>query len=92
MIRIRSTIAKSTLRNFWELRPQYGNSKASLEDWHAEAKKASWQTPKEIKAQYRITVSIDYARQACFIKFVGTHKEYDLIDAESYNGYSPNKN
>lgn len=105
-------IAKSTLRNFWELRPQYVDSKAPLEAWHAELIKADWQTPQDIKAQfrsasilknsrvvfniagnkYRLIVSIDYARQACFVKFLGTLKEYDLIDAESYNGYPANKN
>ncbi len=42
--------------------------------------------------KYRLIVSIDYRRLACFIKFVGTHKEYDLIDEENYDGYSSNKN
>ncbi|MDQ7089887.1 MAG: type II toxin-antitoxin system HigB family toxin [Methylococcales bacterium] len=42
--------------------------------------------------KYRLIVAIDYNRQVCFIKFVGTHKQYDLIDAEIYNGYSTNKN
>ena len=41
--------------------------------------------------KYRLIVSIDYKRQACFIKFVGTHKQYDEIDAEVYDGYSTHK-
>ena len=105
-------LAKKTLKEFWELNPQHRDSKSSLEAWHAEAIKANWSTPQEIKAQfrsasilknnrvvfniagnkYRLIVSIDYDRRACFVKFVGSHKEYDLIDAENYNGYSPNKN
>jgi mRNA interferase HigB len=32
--------------------------------------------------KYRLIVSIDYGRQACFIRFIGTHKQYDDIDAE----------
>ncbi|MBE9525932.1 MAG: type II toxin-antitoxin system HigB family toxin, partial [Proteobacteria bacterium] len=32
--------------------------------------------------KYRLIVSIDYGRQACFIRFIGTHKHYDEINAE----------
>lgn len=31
---------------------------------------------------YRVVCAMDYQRQAMFIKFVGTHKEYDAIEAE----------
>jgi mRNA interferase HigB len=31
---------------------------------------------------YRIVCALDYRRQAMFIKFVGTHAEYDAIDVE----------
>jgi len=32
--------------------------------------------------KYRLIVSIDYGRQASFIRFIGTHKQYDEINAE----------
>ena len=32
--------------------------------------------------KYRLIVSIDYDRQACFIRLIGTHKQYDVISAE----------
>jgi len=32
--------------------------------------------------KYRLIVAIDYGRQACFIRFIGTHKQYDVINAE----------
>jgi mRNA interferase HigB len=33
--------------------------------------------------KYRLVVSLDYERQACFVKFIGTHEQYDRIDAET---------
>ncbi len=32
---------------------------------------------------YRLVVAIAYKVQVLYVKFVGTHKEYDAIDAES---------
>lgn len=31
---------------------------------------------------YRLIVQVNYERQWIFIRFIGTHKEYDKIDAE----------
>jgi mRNA interferase HigB len=95
-------IAKRTLRQFWESAPQYADAKGPLEAWYAEARKAQWRTPQDIKAQfrhasilknhrvvfniggnkYRLIVAVDYQRQALFIRFIGTHAQYDKIDAE----------
>lgn len=32
---------------------------------------------------YRLVVSVDYPRQIVFIKWIGTHKEYDAIDVRT---------
>ena len=32
--------------------------------------------------RYRLVAAINYAYQICYIRFVGTHQEYDRIDAE----------
>lgn len=33
--------------------------------------------------KYRLVVSIDYGRQVRFVKFIGTHEQYDSIDVET---------
>lgn len=33
--------------------------------------------------KYRLIVQLNYIRQWAFIRFIGTHKEYDNIDAEN---------
>jgi mRNA interferase HigB len=94
-------ISKRTLRDFYE-NPSYKDSKSSIEAWHSEALKADWNSPNEIKQQYksasvvgnnkivfnicgnkyRLIVKINYVAKIVFIKFIGTHKEYDKIKVE----------
>ncbi|BCO32043.1 hypothetical protein TspCOW1_21460 [Thiohalobacter sp. COW1] len=91
-------IAKRTLREFYE-QSRYKDAAEPLKSWHAEASRAEWKTPHDIKAQfgsasiitdtlvvfniagnkYRLVVDIDYGRQALYIKFVGTHRQYDKL-------------
>lgn len=33
--------------------------------------------------EYRLIVGVNYDKQAVFIKFIGTHAEYDKIDANT---------
>ena len=44
-------IAKSSLQKFWE-RPGYADSRGPLHSWYAEAIKAAWRSPQDIKDQY----------------------------------------
>jgi mRNA interferase HigB len=91
-------IAISKLREFWEKHPQ---AETPLRNWYAEASRADWKSPAEIKDShrnasflannrvafnikgndYRLVVAVHYNRGMMFIRFVGTHREYDQIDA-----------
>jgi len=91
-------VAISTLRAFWERHP---DAELSLRGWHAEASRADWRSPADIKAAYRsasfiannrvvfnikgnayrLVVAVHYNRGQMFIRFIGTHRQYDKIDA-----------
>ncbi|MDD3055552.1 MAG: type II toxin-antitoxin system HigB family toxin [Aliarcobacter sp.] len=93
-------ISKKTIKDFYE-QTLYQDSKESLEAWHKELIKADWQTPNDIKEQYRhasmvgnnrvvfniygnkyrLIVKINYFAKVVYIRFIGTHKEYDKINA-----------
>ena len=32
--------------------------------------------------KYRLVVAVDYQRQTLFVRFVGTHRQYDAINVE----------
>lgn len=93
-------IAISQLKTFWQ---KYPDSEQSLLAWIDEVKKANWQTPVDIKGQfrhasvlksrrvvfnikgndYRLVVAVAYRYGALYIKFVGTHKQYAAVDADT---------
>lgn len=64
-------MSKQEFTNFNELKEMYGN--ASLVN--------SQRVVFNIKGnEYRLVVSINFSRQACYTIWFGTHKEYDKID------------
>lgn len=93
-------VAKKIILSFVE---GHAQAEQSLLAWHAEASKANWKTPQDIKDQYgsasfigknrvvfnikgndfRLIVAIAYRIGVIYVKFVGTHAEYDKIDAET---------
>lgn len=46
-------ISVRALRQFWESDPRGLESEAALRAWNAEAQRADWAEPADIKAQYR---------------------------------------
>ena len=93
-------ISRRRLVEFWEVHP---DAEQPLRAWYTETKKASWNSPAEIKEiyrsvsilsnnrvvfnikgnTYRLIVVVEYSQGKMFIRFVGTHSEYDRIDATS---------
>lgn len=91
-------ISKKHLIEYWAKHP---NAEQPLKAWYDEAVVAKWQTPQDIKDQYRsasvvgnnrivfnikgndhrLIVAVAYRFGAIYIKFVGTHTEYDKINA-----------
>ena len=94
-------ISRKKLKEFWE-HPDYRDSEQPLKAWIAEAKRADWKSPAEVKMhfgngsvikdsrfvfniagnKYRLVSRIEYEIGIIFIRFIGTHKQYDQIDAE----------
>ena len=90
-------IARRTLREFWT---DHADAEIALRAWYADAEKAEWKTPEDIKDtyanasilgnnrvvfnikgnHYRLIVKINYPYAMVWIRFVGTHAEYDKID------------
>ncbi len=97
MVRI---FAKSTLRQFWERRP---DSEQYLKTWFDVASKSEWKTPNDVKKSYanasilkdnrvvfnikgnsyRLVTKFNFEKQLIFIRFIGTHVEYNKIDANT---------
>ncbi len=91
-------IAKKTLRLFWEThRAAMGPLLAwyrevSQEDWDSPARvKEKYRSARfvgdrivfNIKGNdFRLVVRVDYGHRIVFVRFIGTHEQYDSIDVE----------
>lgn len=89
-------IAKSTLRAFWLRHPDAEGPllawfrEVEKEDWDAPAKvrqkygSASFVGDRivfNIKGnKYRLVVHVNFGFRIVFVRFVGTHKQYDAVD------------
>ena len=91
-------IARSTLREFWEI---HAEAEPALRAWIDDVTQADWQSPADIKSiyanasiiannraifnikgnKYRLIVHVRYDISIIFIRFIGTHREYDDVEA-----------
>lgn len=94
-----NVIARSRLEVFWKdypdseqaLRSWY--AEASKSDWNTphdikdKYRNASFVGGNVVfnicGNKYRLIVNVDYQRKKIYIKFIGTHVEYDKLDAEN---------
>ena len=90
-------ISRRILREFWKKHP---DATIYLETWFRDVERATWTSPKDIKAvysnasfvannrvifnikgnHYRLVIVVIYQHGVVYIRFVGTHEEYDRID------------
>jgi mRNA interferase HigB len=78
-------ISRKALRVFWEKHPE---ARQSLQAWYADVKHATWKSSSDIKRvifnvkgnRYRVIVAVQYKFRIVFIRFVGTHQEYEQVD------------
>ena len=91
-------IAKRTLRQFWKLYPDAEDPllawyrEGEKEDWSKPSqvkykyRSASFVGDRvvfNIKGNdYRLVVKINYPYRVVYVRFVGTHEEYDELDVE----------
>jgi mRNA interferase HigB len=93
-------IALGALRDFWRRHP---DAEIPLRSWYANASRADWRRPADIKTayrsasfvannrvvfnikgnDYRLVAAVHYDRGMMFVRFLGTHREYDRVDAET---------
>ena len=93
-------ISKKPLREFWQ---SHADSEWPLRAWYAEATRADWKSPSQIKERfasasflandrvvfnvkgnkYRLVVAVKYDKGVVFVRFIGTHAEYDRVDART---------
>jgi len=67
-------IKKVNWKNFNELKAQYASASVVGNDRAVFNIKGN---------EYRLIVAIDYQKQILWIKFIGTHKAYDKINAKT---------
>lgn len=91
-------IARRTLREFVQSLAGHKDQpavKAALDAWFDEAKKAHWRNAAEVRRSYAtasvvtaeriVFTAVDFEKSIVWIKWLGTHRDYDRIDVTKVN-------
>ncbi len=91
-------IARRTLREFVQSLAGHKDQpavKAALDAWFDEAKKAHWRNAAEVRRSYAtasvvtaeriVFTAVDFEKSIVWIKWLGTHRDYDQIDVTKVN-------
>ena len=96
-------IALSTLKRFFEARPEHSDAREPTLAWYRQVLNADWASPAAVKRdvrnasilrdgrvvfniagnKYRIVVWINYPYRVVYVRFAGTHRQNDEIDAQT---------
>ncbi|MCK9283679.1 MAG: type II toxin-antitoxin system HigB family toxin [Rhodocyclaceae bacterium] len=67
-----------------EFREKHPDAETLPRTGYALSSRAEWKTPADIKGNdYRLVVAAKYSPGLLHVRFVGTHRQYDRIDAET---------
>jgi len=76
-------IALSTLKAFWENSPSRLDAREPALAWYRHTLKDGRAVFNIAGNKYRILVWINYSYRVVYIRFIGTHAQYDRIDAQT---------
>jgi len=77
-------ISFAAIRNYAK---KHADADVPLRDWYKKTEKADWSCLADIKQtfnnDYRLVAMILFAAKKVFIRWIGTHKEYDNKDCSN---------
>ena len=78
------------MKRFIDTEPAHADAREPVRTWYRQVKAADWASPTDIKRdirsasnKYRIVAWINYPYRVVYVRFIGSHRTYDAIDAQT---------